>query len=109
MAVPTLTEVFGAGASQTATTITISKADLPTLTASSTNTAQQLLVAILLKARQVLTPANRDTNPDIKATIDYGGQTIFPIANSSDLDRQDSYTVTLHKTVPSVQVDADDY
>lgn len=109
MAVPTLADIFGPGASQTATSITISKADLPTLTASATNTAQQLLVAILLKAQAILNPTARDSNPDIKATIDYGGQTIFPIANSTDLDRQDTYTVTLHKTIASVQVDADDY
>lgn len=109
MAVPTLTEVFGAAATQTATTITISKADLPTLTASATNTAQQIFVALLLKAQGALNPTARDASTDIKATIDYGGQTIFPIANSTDLDRQDTYTVTLHKTIASVQVDADDY
>lgn len=109
MPVPTLQEVFGPAATQTATTITIAKADLPTLTASATNTAQQLWVAVLLKARDFLTPTAKDGNPDQKVTIDYGGQTVFPIANSPNLDRQDTFTVTLHKTMPSVQVDADDY
>lgn len=109
MAVPSLTDVFGSGATQTATAITTQKSDLPTLTAAADNTGQALLVAILLKAKENLSPAARETNPDIKVTIEYNGQTIFPIANSTDLDRQDTYTVTLHKTIASIQVDADDY
>ena len=50
---PTLTQIFGAGAAQTATVLTIAKADLAAvgLTASSTNTAESLFVALLLQAK----------------------------------------------------------
>jgi hypothetical protein len=44
-----LTDVFGSAASQTATTITIAKADLPGLTATAANNGQQIFVAILLR------------------------------------------------------------
>ncbi|MDZ8108984.1 MAG: hypothetical protein RM338_25630 [Nostoc sp. DedQUE12a] len=48
----TLTELFGASATQTATELVIKKADLVAvgLTPSANNTAEQLLVAILLQA-----------------------------------------------------------
>jgi hypothetical protein len=45
-----LSQLFGGGATQTSATLTISKADLIGLTASSSNTAESLLVAILLTA-----------------------------------------------------------
>lgn len=109
MTVPSLTDVFGAGATQTATTITISKADLPGLTALATNNGQQIFSGILLRAGVKLTAANRTADPDVKITIDYGGQTIFPIAGSANLDRQDSYSVLLYKQVPRADVDPDDY
>lgn len=109
MTVPSLTDVFGAGATQTATTVTIAKADLPGLTAAATNNGQQILAGILLRAGIKLTPTNRTSDPDIKITIDYGGQTIFPIAGSTNLDRQDSYSVLLYKQVPRADVDPDDY
>ncbi|RAM50388.1 MAG: hypothetical protein C6Y22_17485 [Hapalosiphonaceae cyanobacterium JJU2] len=48
----TLAELFGAGAIQNASNLTIQKADLPGLTASVNNRAEQLLVAIILKAQQ---------------------------------------------------------
>ncbi|MBC1242280.1 hypothetical protein GNE10_35350, partial [Nostoc sp. 2RC] len=57
MAEPTLTQVFGANATQDATTITITKADLTGvgLTAASENTAESLFTAIVLKAQTALT------------------------------------------------------
>ncbi|GAB4209665.1 MAG: hypothetical protein Fur006_69630 [Coleofasciculaceae cyanobacterium] len=106
MAIPSLTTVFGAGATQTATTLSIAKADLPTLAVAADNSAQQLFVAILLKVAEKLTPEARNADGDFKVTIDYGGQSIFTIAGSTDLDRQDTFTVTLHKRQPSVQIDA---
>ena len=44
-----LERLFGAGATQTAATLTISKADLTGLTAAADNRAEQLLVAILAR------------------------------------------------------------
>ncbi|MFM6252850.1 MAG: hypothetical protein ACKPEQ_27520, partial [Dolichospermum sp.] len=61
---PTLTEVFGAGATQTATTLTISKSALATvgLTASSDNSAEAILAAILLIAKINLTETKFESN-----------------------------------------------
>lgn len=109
MTIPSLTDVFGPGATQTATTITIAKADLTGLTALATNNGQQLFAALLLKAAAKLSSTNRTNDADVKITIDYTGQTIFPITGSEALDRQDSYTVVLHKQVAKADVDPDDY
>jgi hypothetical protein len=71
MAEPTLSQVFGAGATQTASSISISKADLATvgLTASATNTAESLLAAIVLLAKNALTDTNFEANLDQSITI----------------------------------------
>jgi len=45
----TLAQVFGAGATQDATTLTIRKSDLPGLTAAVDNRGEQLLAALLLQ------------------------------------------------------------
>ena len=108
MTIPSITDVFGANATQTATAITIQKADLPTLTASTTNNGQELFVGILLAAIAKLTPAARSTDPDVKIEISYSGQTVFPGTGGNN-NRQDTYSIILHKTVPAESVDADDY
>lgn len=66
MAEPTLAAVFGAGASQDGSTLTISKADLVAvgLTPSASNTAESLLAAIAKLASNSLTVTNQQTNPD---------------------------------------------
>ncbi|MFM6312633.1 MAG: hypothetical protein ACKPGB_31080, partial [Dolichospermum sp.] len=71
---PTLTEVFGAGATQTATTITISKEALTTvgLTATTTNSAESLLAAILLIAKNNLTETKYELNVDQSIVIGNG-------------------------------------
>lgn len=48
----TLKQTFGKNATQTANSITIQKADLPGLTASTENRAEQLLAALLLQVHQ---------------------------------------------------------
>jgi hypothetical protein len=53
---PTLVQMFGTAATQTATLLTITKADLVnntawTFTPSANNTAESLFVALMLKAR----------------------------------------------------------
>lgn len=108
MTVPSLTDVFGPGAIQTADTFTIAKTDLPTLTASAANNGQELLVGILLQAIKKLNTAGRTADPDIKIELTYTGQTVYPGTNGVN-DRQDSYTVVLHKDVAQAAVDADDY
>ena len=48
----TLQQLFGANAAQDAATLVIRKFDLPGLTPSSNNTAESLLVALLLQASE---------------------------------------------------------
>lgn len=69
MAEPTLKEIFGPGAAQTAATLTIQKADLPQLVASADNTAESLFAAILLLAKSTLTPGRQEANPEQSITI----------------------------------------
>ncbi|MDB9305446.1 hypothetical protein PN488_13855 [Nodularia spumigena CS-591/12] len=66
MAEPLLTEVFGAGATQTETQLIISKADLAAvgLTASASNTAESLFVSLQMLARIPLTEENFQLNPE---------------------------------------------
>ncbi|MGI2909847.1 hypothetical protein AABK37_42490, partial [Hassallia sp. VBCCA 56010] len=67
----TLAQVFGDNATQDSSNLTISKADLAAigLTASSNNTAESLLVALILKAASYLNETNQSTNNDIQVTI----------------------------------------
>ncbi|WP_392533762.1 hypothetical protein [Nostoc sp. C117] len=108
MAEPTLQQVFGANATQNSTTLTITKADLLTLTASSGNTAESLLTAILLTAKSYLTTANQDANADQSVTISDGFVPSFTIRNNVTY-RQDDLTVSLQKAAGSTALDADDY
>lgn len=110
MTTPSLSDVFGAGASQDAATLTIVKADLASvgLTASAGNTAQALFTALVLKAFAVLTEANRATDfANRKVTLLYGGQ---DLVSQSDVNyRRDVYQVNLYKVTPLETVDPDDY
>ena len=79
MAEPTLEAVFGAGAAQTSSTLTISKADLAAvgLVASSSNTAESLLASIVKLAANTLTQAGYDSNLDQSIVVapGFGGFT----------------------------------
>lgn len=111
MAEPTLTQVFGAGSTQDATVIAMSKADYAGLglTAVANNTAESLLVSIILSAAQTLTEANRLldlVNRNIAITytgqdlIDQGGGNVF---------LRDTYQISLYKSTAIVTVDPDNY
>lgn len=104
MAEPTF---FGTGFSQTATTFTITKADLPGLTATSTNTQESLLVALLLKAKASLTQAAADTNPDQGVVVEDGFASIVT-RGETEYQRR-SLTVNLDKVNASIEIDPDDY
>ncbi|MEH1787542.1 MAG: hypothetical protein V7L23_18695 [Nostoc sp.] len=60
MAATTLQQVFGANATQTATTVTITKADLSAtgFTPSATNTADSILAALIAFAETNIPDAN---------------------------------------------------
>ncbi len=80
MAEPTLTDVFGAGATQDATTLTIAKADL-NITPSATNTAESLFTALFLNAQQALNSTAQGTDSDIQVTMDK--ESASPITRSN--------------------------
>lgn len=109
MAEPSLIQTFGASASQTATQLIISKADLATvgLTANAANTAESLFVAIMLLAKQTLTDTNLQANPDQSISI----VDSFPslVTRNSQQYRQNTYSVNLQKLDTAVTIDPDDF
>lgn len=107
MVEPTLQEVFGAGATQTATILTIEKADFPTLTAAADNRAEQLFVAILLKAEATLTTSRQDANAEQSITIENSFQSL--VTRNNQQYRQISKSVNLQKLDATAGVDPDDY
>ncbi|MEH2437372.1 MAG: hypothetical protein V7K25_24580 [Nostoc sp.] len=109
MAEPTLQQIFGANATQTSTTITITKADLPRLTPSATNTAESLLTGILLKAEEPLSQANFDSNLDQSIYISDGFPSFTNRGANNDKYRVDQLTINLAKLDTSSAIDPDDY
>lgn len=109
MSEPTLSSVFGNGASQTSTTLTISKADLPGLTATANNTAESLLVALLLKAKEGLSQENFDQNIDQSIYISLGYPSFTFRGPNNDSYRVDQITINLSKPDTSGTIDPDDY
>jgi hypothetical protein len=71
MVEPTIQDIFGAGATQTTTTITLLKSDLP-MTAAASNRGEQVLAAICKKASTTLTPAAFALNGDQSVNIAAG-------------------------------------
>jgi hypothetical protein len=110
MAEPTLQEVFGAGATQTATTITILKADLD-LTASVTNRAEQLLAGIAKKAAITLTGENFSSNGDQSITISSGFDSLVyrTIATTQQTLLQTQLTFNFAKLQPTSGISPNDY
>lgn len=113
MAEPTLTQIFGAGATQTASQITIDKADLATvgLTVGASNRAESLLSAVLLLAKNYLTQSNFDSNLDQSITILPGFDSIVQRDDGNGGVtgyRQNQFNVNLHK-LDAGAVDPDDY
>lgn len=109
---PTLIQVFGAGATQTVTTLSIAKADLTALglTASATNTAESLFVALLLLAKASLTPATLETNLDQSisvAELDFNFQTL--VTRNNQTYRQSTYAINLQKVDQGNIIVPDDY
>ena len=106
---PLGTDVFGPGFQQTATTITIAKADLATvgLTPTANNSAESLFVAVLLLAQKYLNDEKQATNPDIQITIAQAFDTLITRNNANY--RQRSYSVNLQKLDASVVINPNDY
>lgn len=72
MAQETLQQVFGANANQTATTLTITKADLASTgyTPSANDPPARILLAVLINAmNNALNTTYQSTNPEVVVTI----------------------------------------
>jgi len=110
MSEPTLAQVFGDNASQNATQLIISKADLAVvgLTASATNNPEGLIVALLLKAAAYLNETTQSTNPDIQITIDEGNFQTLVTRNNANY-RQATFAVTLQSPDITFTIDPDNY
>jgi hypothetical protein len=108
MAEPTLAQVFGSNATQDATTLTIAKADLTGLTASANNTAESLLVALILKCAEYLNDTNQSNNIDQSVSISTATTPSFTNRNNAVYIR-DSLTVEIDKPAGTLTIDPDDY
>lgn len=111
MAEPTLVEVFGANATQDATTLTITKADLTStgLTPSANNTAESLLIAIVLKFKAALTDTARDTNVDQSVAVVEGFSPSITTRNNA-IYLRNTISVEVDKLLAGADViDPDDY
>ena len=109
MAEPTLQEIFGNNVTQDASTITIAKNDLPSLTASATNTGESLLVAINLKALENLTQANFDENLDQSVYVEAGLSSFVNRGAENASYRTDQLTVNLAKLDTDSTINPDNY
>ncbi|MEH2145295.1 hypothetical protein [Nostoc sp.] len=105
-----LTSVLGVNATQTSTTVTISKADLVNvgLTPSATNDGEAIFIAIVLLAKQFLTTANQTATPAIQTIINDAVQPSF-VTRSGQVYRRDTINVALDKLAVSSTIDPDDY
>ncbi len=111
MAEPTLLQVFGINATQDATTLTISKTDLTStgLTPSATNTAESLLIAVVLKMQGSLTNVARDTNPDQSIAVTDGFSPSITTRNNA-IYLRNTISVEVDKLLLGADViDPDDY
>jgi hypothetical protein len=110
MAEPTLQEIFGAGATQDATTITILKANLP-MTSAAVNRGEQVFAAIVKKASTVLTTTAFATNANQSITIAAGfdSLTYRTIATVQETLLQTQLTLNFAKAQSSLGVTPDDY
>jgi hypothetical protein len=110
MAEPLLTDVFGAGVTQDATTITIFKSDLP-MTATATNRAEQIFAAIVKKASTVLTATAFSSNSDRSINIAPGYDSLAyrTIGTTQETLLQTQLTINFAKIQTSSGVTPDDY
>ena len=109
MAELTLVEVFGTGATQDSSSVTIQKAALPRLTASGGNSAESLLTGILLMAQTNLSQTNFDTNVDQSIYIAPGYPGFTNRGTNNDQYRVDQLTINLAKLDNGSIIDPDNY
>ncbi len=111
MAEPTLTSVFGANATQTSTDLVIKKSDLVDtgLTPGASNTAESLLLAIVLKFKATLTDAAREINIDQSVAVTDGFSPSITTRNNA-IYLRNTISVEVDKLLNGADViDPDDY
>lgn len=106
---PTLVQVFGAGAVQDSSTLTIQKSALAAngLTPSANNTGESLVVALFKQWQTYLTPANLDANAEQQISIENSYQGI--ITRNDTQYRQFVKTINLQVVDTTSDVDPDDF
>jgi hypothetical protein len=109
MAEPTLQNIFGENAVQDGSTVTISKQDLAAigLSPASTNSAESLLVGIILKAASYLTDTNLSNNIDQSITIGKGFDSLITRNNQSYLTYQ--YNIEFSKLNSQTLINPNDF
>jgi hypothetical protein len=110
MADYTIQELFGSGATQNSTSITIQKADLTSLTPSVSNTAESILVALLVDIwLGILTLENY--NADIDHQIYISSAAAFFQNRGTPAVRYllDNFTFTFAEENPAVPLDPDNF
>lgn len=108
---PSLIQVFGSNATQTATDLVIKKSDLVDagLTPSANNTAESLLLAIILKFKAVLTDTARDTNIDQSVAVVDGYSPAITTRNNT-IYLRNTISVEVDKLLTGADtIDPDDY
>ncbi len=97
MSEPLLADIFGTNATQTDTTLTISKADLATvgLTALTNNTSESLIASLIKLWSTSLTETNYETNADQSVYLSRSSPALVSRLVNDQLTqyKQDSYTI----------------
>lgn len=110
---PTLSETFGANATQNATSVTIDKTPMSeySLTPSASNKAEGLLTGMIAVASKNLTETNRALDRENRhLTVNYAGfDVIEDPVGSGQYYRRDIWTVIAYKSQPNTPFDLDDY
>lgn len=110
MSEATLSQVFGANSLQNINSVTISKADLVSvgLEPDENNSAESLLVALILLCSRELTETNRSVDLDNRSmSVVYAGQDL--VSQSGRIFRRDAFSVLLYKTSAYTPVSPSDY
>ncbi|MEM7717101.1 MAG: hypothetical protein AAF349_26720 [Cyanobacteria bacterium P01_A01_bin.68] len=109
MAEPTLTEIFGAGATQDIDKLTIDKNNLVAigLTASANNTAESLFAAIVALAQGTLTATRQETHIEQSIVIEDNLESLT--TRNDQLYRQLTKSISFDKLDNQSSFDPDDY
>ena len=109
MSEPSLQSMFGANATQTSTTVTITKADLAStgFTPANSNTAESILAAIAAFSQNTLTAANQATNADQSIIISDSNDTI--VTRAGVQYRRKTKVIAFDKTDTVSVFNASDY